>query len=592
MARVTVADVIGQQLRRAFAGALRDVRQQLDVTSRDAGLNTWQAVKTDYLGDSLTPADMAEIAALGEVPILGPVATFLELVNKAGHFVLEIASGWALGSFFAEAMRPLWNEITHDIWDTFPSELIDPATAARLESKGIPFGYNPNDEARGGGLNDARFAGLVADITNRPDVATALEMLRRGEVGEATTAENLRRLGYEQPIVVALLKLSRNLLSPADLALAVLRGFADRTEAEAYAARLGIDAADFQTLIDNTGEPPGVMDLLEAYRRDFIGRDRLVHGIRESRVRDEWVDVIEKLRYSPMSTADATRAFVENYISDDEGAAIAQQNGLLPEHWPIVRDSWGRPLAHEQMASLVFRGLASRAQFDQAMRESDIKNKYIEQSFEVAARLMQERLIVDAIKYGAIDLQTGAGLLMQQGYTPESVKVLLKLGLRETSASTHELTRSEITALYTDHILSRDDALKQLEAIGLPETVANYVLELIDAQTHAKEVRAEVSITRISYLSGGIDEAAAQKQLTDMGLSVDQAQYTLGTWNREKHRATRTLSESQIVKATKNAVFTPDEAITLLEGIGYSRANAATLLLSNGILLSAPTPAG
>jgi hypothetical protein len=60
-------------------------------------------------------------------------------------------------------------------------------------------------------------------------------------------------------------------------------------------------------------------------------------------------------------------------------------------------------------------------------------------------------------------------------------------------------------------------------------------------------------------------------------------------WNRERKRASRGLSEAQIVKATKGGEYTPSQAIQLLAGLGYSKGDAATLLLSNGIAITPPT---
>jgi hypothetical protein len=581
------ADQLAEILRRAIAGALKDAEPELKAIA-DAGGKT---AGTSVFGDVGSLAGIiTDVILVGAVlePGLGEAVGGMKAAEAAaGKFGIGSALGYMLGYSVFTWLGPFFSPLEQAIAQTFPNLPLDPATSARLAARGLVSRDSAATEASRSAIDAGRFGHLFYDALQAPSLVEALELFRRGEIDEPQLELILTRNAINPDWHHHLIRLARVLLSPADLALANLRGHLDEAEMLAYAHTLGVIDADMQTLVDNTGEPPGPQELLEAYRREFIDRGRLERGIRQSRIRNEWIDVVERLRFVPMTTSDAVRAVVENYLTPAQGQAIAEQNGLEPGHFAVLHESWGRPLAHMEMASLVHRGIASRAQFDQAMRESDIKDKYINQSFDVATRLLSERLIVSAIHFKAITLQEGSKRLLELGYDKGAVSILLKLGLHEQTGAAKELTRAQITTLYAEGGFTRAEAIQHLEALGYSALVAGEELQIIDLQAHAREIRAEVAVIRTNYLAGAIDATRAETELRQLGLTQAQAGHDIGVWNREKRRAARSLSETQIVKAAKAGTIHPSEAITLLEAIGYSRANAGVLLNSNGVPVAA-----
>ena len=582
----TPIEVIAGAIRSAISGSVSDSRGEFDAISKDAGANADAALQSGLFGGGLSLDDiLLLIPGVGELLTL-PGLTFKAIFDKAGRFVLGVATGWALGEFASEALRPVWLEITHAINDALQSEVFDVQTAAQLNAQGVIGEQFARSEAAGDNWSGDHLDFMTDGLQSRPDVGLLLDMLNRGLVQESDVDTALQRHTFPSFWWDKLKATRRVLLSPADLALATLRGVMTTADATSYAATLGVDPDDLNTLIENTGEPPGLMQLLEAYRRGFINQDTLERGIRQSRVRDEWIPTVEALRYEPMSVADAVRAVVENYLPDADGQTIAEQNGLTPEHWPLLVESWGRPLAIGEMGSLVHRGLATEDDFKQAVRESDIKDKYVDKAFALQERLLPERLIVSAIHYGAIDLQTGASMLLELGYSQQSASILLKLGLAEAHGTSHQLTRAQIGQLYADAIITRTDALSKIEALGFSATDAGYMLTLIDVQSQLKEQRAETSVIRANYLANAVTTQQATTELNNIGITGVAATHLINVWDNEKRRASRNLSEAQIVKAAKEQTITGQQALTDLTAIGYARNDATILLTSNGVTLT------
>lgn len=577
---------LGQYIAQEVQAAIERVLTAQKGEFQDVAVAGGEAAASGMLGDVGRITDIIT-NIVGDIPIIGsiidrPLKVFEDVENSGGKFGRGIGLGYLTGYAGYQLLQPYLREATHFIENLAQSQIFDPQTAADLAARGIISDEFAHSEAGGGGLDTPHENWLIDAAQTRPDVVTLLQLLNRDLTTDGEVDGALQRLGYQPNWRESLKGLRRQLLSPADLALAFLRTSITRETMEGYAKQLGVTVDDMQVLIDNTGEPPGPEQLMEALRRGFIDRERFDRGIRQSRVRDEWVDVEYALRLQPMSVADSVRAVVENYITEDEGKAIAELNGLEPKYYHTLVESWGRPLSHEQMGSLYYRGLASRKQFDQAMRESDIKNKYINQSFELTRRLLPERLIVQAIHYNAVSMKDGARMLMELGYDQQTTGVVLKLGLHEQQGLAHQLTRAEIVSLYEDQVLSKDQALQHLVTLGYTEQNARYVLTIADTANHAKEVRAEELAIRSSYLAKGIDKVQAHAQLLTIGLSASQADHMISVWDREAHRAERVLTEAQIVKAAKEGTITADDGLALLIGAGYSPPNARILLLSNG----------
>lgn len=569
-------------VREASDASLRDTKQDREDIQNAGAKTTVEGMVGDI---GKFAGILAAIPILGSLlgDVLGPVEEVLGGVEgEGGKLGTAFGAGYIGGYMLYQILSPLSQPLQHAVNAAVTNQIHDPDTAAMLVARGLMVPANGADEASGSGFDTDHFNRLVSLNESRPTIDQLTEMEHRNIISFDTFLTDAQRLGYNSENATHLWGISRQLLSAADLALAELRGFMQHSDALAYIKELGISPDDYQTLIDNTGEPPGTQDLLFAYRRGFIDKATLERGIRESRVRDEWIPTIERLRYSPMSVADAARATIQNYLPDTQAAEIAQQNGLEPDHWPFIRESYGRPLAHGEMTGLYNRGLASHEQVDQAFRESDQKDKYTDLSFELRRRLMQERYIVLAIQHNAITTQEGAKRLLQLGYDQADVNILLQLGLNEQKVTRHELTRAQIVTLYEDHVISKDDAITRLAALGYAKADAGYMIQIADIAVQAKEQRAELSVIRANYLAGAIDKDHAVSEMRQIGLPEGQANHNITVWDNEKRRAARTLTVAQIVKAGKEGTLTYDAALKLLVASGYSPGDSAIILQSNG----------
>lgn len=551
-----------------------------DITVEETGGgNTGGPTGTDVIGAVLTILGLAAVLDPAAVAAGGAV----EAVQSAGgKWGIAIGSGWFIGETVLSFLEPITRQLTHMVEAANTSQILDPDMAADLTARGIISDQFGESEAAGGGFDKAHFSWMLQAAYSYPALTQILDLWNRGELQE-TDVDRLLTLNGIAPNWQQQIKLlRRELLSPADWALAALRRNVDVETAADGAAMWGLTPDDFNTLLLNTGEPPGTMQLLEAYRRGFIDEPTLQRGILQSRVRDEWIPTLEKLRYAPMSTAEAANAVVRGYLTQVDGADIAQQNGLEPDHWQYVLESNGRPPSHEQLATLYLRGIISKAQFEQGIRESDIKDKYISDVFDLRVRflpLFEARTLLNS---GEITGKTFAEQLLVQGYQKDVIDEILKAAGTGKKVTAKHLTVADYTELYDAGILNADQTADGLVKIGYTEADAKTIITVAQTKSQAKLTTELVANVRSQFNRFKLTEQQASDELDIIGLPKVERDRLIEGWAIVRPQGTRTLTEAQTLKALKDKAISADDAYNRLRGLGLDDTDARLLILIDG----------
>lgn len=495
---------------------------------------------------------------------------------KAVGGLLTGAVAGTIGTFLSNQLAPLLYAAIR----SEPFLNLDPGTLAGMVAAGVMSDADGANRTAEQGINNAQFERLVLLAQSPPGAVQLGDLVNRGQMSEAEALSWLERQAVPAPVRGRLLGLREALLPPDLAALAVLRGVISEAEGAAISARSGVSAADFRIIIEDTGEPLGLEQLQEARRRNFIDTPRLVRGILQSRVRNEWVDVAEKLAFSPASTADAVQAVVQGHLPFARGEEISLENGLEPGNFQWMYDTAGEPLSRTELEELFNRGEIDEATVKQGLRESRLKNKYVDDAFRLHVRLPEPRQIVSALTHGAITKADAMALLRQQGFSAATAAILIAEGSNARVTAHHGLTLAEIRALYTDRLAPAGQAETWLIALGYDSADARRLFSLWDFLAHAGLVRQAVGVVRAKFVTRHIDEQKAVLELDQLGIPADARDRYLRVWKLEQQTQTRLLSEAQIVKAVKLKLKGTSEAwgLTRLVELGYDASDALLLL--------------
>lgn len=577
-------DQIAQTLRAALLGALKDAKDELTQIAEAGGNKASGGLLQDVTNISHIISNL--LPAAGELAGFAfPPLGLLEEAEKAGgKYGIAMGIGYWLGGAMEQAMQPVFEPVNHAIADAAQTEIFDPQTAAELQSRGIITDAYGRSEAAGGNLDGQHYDQLVDAALKRPDMLQLFDLWNRGYIAETDVNLALERNQIPEWWWDRLKQLRWQLLSPADLALANLRGEMTDADLQAYASRVGATPEDMKILIANTGEPPAAEQMMEAYRRGFVDQPTFDKAIRQSRIRDEWIPTMLQLRYSPMSTSDAIRAVIENYLTDDEGKAIAEQNGLIPEHWEPMKESWGRPLSHEQMLELYHRGQVTIDDVKQALRESDLKDKYIQPAIDLGRTLVPQRTIIMMLQHGVITHARAHSMLTEQGYTDDDAEAFIALGAAEHVSGAKQLSRTDIVTMYVDSLLTRAQATDHLKSLGYHDDDITALLDLATVKANAAQLKAIQRGVESSLKAHHLTANQAIAQLDAAGMDHSQAQGLVDLWSQERGHAVRELTEAQILSLGEHGLISPEDALGRLVGYGLAEADAKLLLILHGVM--------
>jgi hypothetical protein len=472
-----------------------------------------------------------------------------------------------LGSALSQVVSNYASAVTYPLNELKPNLVNDVGNLASAVALGIQDYDNALLNAHYQGLQTGSFDVLVDLAQNPPSVDDLAQFVNRGYMSEDDANAWLTRLGIPTTFKQFYQNLRTNILSPADASLGVLRGDLTLAQGRQIANENGFTDDQFNTLLLNTGEPLGLMQLLEAYRRKFISLDQLKAGILQSRIRDQWVDTAVALAVEPPSTADAIEASVQGYITQDQAKEIALQNGLEEEWFDAMWLTAGEPLSRTEMTDLVNRGYATEDQYKDALRQSRLKDSYINLSVDLIKRPMTISDALEANVQGYLTDDQADKIMDMNGLRTEDQPIL-----RESVGDPLSLT--EMLRLWNRGEVTQDQVEQALRESRLKDKYIPYALKLRTELPGLYDIRLMVS-------EGAIDTAAATNLLVELGYPSDLIKQLIAAFSGSSTTASKAVTESMLADLYLETAITATEFVSALKALGYSDANAALILEVN-----------
>jgi hypothetical protein len=508
------------------------------------------------------------------------VRTFLE-DSRSGEHQLKAVTGLLMGSVQSAIGLILSNELAplaYAVVGANPKLDVDVQSASNSAARRIT-GYADflsTAGQQGFGPDQAQvFYELAQQF---PDIADALEMYRRGMINVQALVLVLERNGVPPEFMLPYQQLANSELSLADAALAYLRSDISLAQAQDIAHANGYSDEQLQVFIGNTGEPLGLEQLLEGLRRGFVDTAEVERGIKQSRVRNEWIPLALKLRYSPMSVADAVNAAVQNHMSQAEAASIAQQNGLEATAFPVLYETAGEPLSRTEMEQLYNRGKVTKADVEQALRESRLKNKYVTDAFDLHVRLLEPRMLSSAVEFGTLSHADAIKRALEYGYSQADAEVLVGAASARKLHSRQQQIVAAAETMYVDNIITDAELADAAKSAGLEASEIAVIVTAASYRRQSKWITTVVSVIRSKYVAHHITEADATHYVDSLGIPAANRDQLIAIWNLERAANTAQLTVAEIVKAMKKGTIQPDNALARLVAKGYSSDDATILL--------------
>lgn len=497
-------------------------------------------------------------------------------MHALGGILFGVAQG-ALGTAISNAVAPIAFEINR----TGPNLAPDPGTLAQLVAARTMAWSDLSYWGRGQGLQDAFLQAMMEAAYSVPGAADLLDMLNRGDITEGQAVRMLERSGVHGELIGPVLATRYQLVSPADIALALLRGNIGQAEAEQLAGKQGITPRVLDILTLNTGEPPGIMDMVSLWRRGKISRERLVHAILQSRVRNEWVDAIEMLAVQPPTQEEVLQALVQGEVGQAEASRRFAEAGGDPSWFTSAWQTRANAPSPEQSATMAHRGIipwsgtgGNAVSYEQAFKEGRWKDKYAPAFRQLSVYLPPPREVTTLAREGAVTEAQAERLWEQHGLSADMAHTYWVSAHYQRTAHVHQLATSEITTLYFDQAITRDQAVSMLESIRWNKADAEWTLDITDLKrARAVHEQAVKKITAL-YVAHKIDRTEASTALHALDVPNAQAEQIILFATLEREANLKTLTAAEIAQAAIHKLVTIREALTMLEQDGYTPRDA------------------
>ena len=359
-------------------------------------------------------------------------------------------------------------------------------------------------------------------------------------------------------------------LSPAEAAVGVVKGHMDEGTAIDEAKRSGIDPERFLVMLLNTGEPPGLQQLQEALRRGIIDTGTFDKGVRQSRVRNEWTDTLIALRYAPVAAGEVLNAAVQGHLDPADARHRIDIAGIDPANFDWLYETHGRPPGTMELLHLYNRGEVSLAVVEQAIRESDIKNKYIPELVKLARQIPPQRTVVSAIRQGVLSTADGITKLRELGYNAQDAAMLAAEATATKHQRSRDLSEAQAVQLYSEGFITGDALRTMLTTLGYDSTEIGYLIALADHQRHWRFQQSAINAVHSRFVAHKIDSAQASNALDELGVLHTARDDLIALWQHERKAHVATLTRADLKAAHSKKLITTAEWEKRLANMGYA----------------------
>jgi hypothetical protein len=527
-------------------------------------------------------------------------------------------AGVAIGTATANVVEPALQELANAAKEQYPHYPLEPEDAAAARARepvedidGLPLhGVDPSHEARYGGMRQARFDVLTELQREHPSVGELLDLRRRrlalgGDhgIGQAEFQEWLRRTGYSADIIRALTKLLTHFLAPADIANAVQQGFVPGEDllpppetgdppfepptevvdidAVGEAGVAGVDRNRLKVLAELSGNPPGLMELLEMWRRNIITERAVERGIREGRLKTKWTPALKLLARLLLPPSVLVNLRLRGWIEADEFHTRMQPHGYNAAQADDWFKSSGRPMAPQQAFDAIARGAPGPfggtfdfGDFETAIRQSDIRPEWVEPLKKLYYKYPPLFQLRRAVESGGITPARAREIMHIERYEPDDIDGLIQSWVAAGGTTSKGLTVSDLANEYEARWLTRTQYIAALRELGYSADNAAAKADAEDARRARAARNRRVELIGQRYVKHALSRDQAVAELTASEVPARVRDSLMPEWDAMRSITPDALTSAQIKKAFAKAQITRAEAVARLLAKGYEEADA------------------
>jgi len=256
---------------------------------------------------------------------------------------------------------------------------------------------------------------------------------------------------------------------------------------------------------------------------------------------------------------DFPEKFAEEAAKLGMSREVAQQ--YWAAHWELPSASMGFEMFH--------RGIISREELEMLLRALDVmpfwRDKLIKLSYNVPTRVDVRRMY----ELGVVDLDYVYKVHLALGYSPEDAELLTRWVAKEYESGTRDVTRTEIINAYRMHVISREQAIEMLDAIGYSRDEAEFIIAVEDARAEREELYNYIKALKDLYITGAITEMTFADELDHLDIPASEKTKILASAHRSKRGKARLPDKSDLIRWARAGLLSREEFEARLRDLNY-----------------------
>ena len=383
---------------------------------------------------------------------------------------------------------------------------------------------------------------------------------------------------------------------PVTMALGVAQGQIPEKTARTYASYHGFGDDAMTALIEVANVGPQLGQAYSAWRRGLLTDTQFKTALKRTGLEDQWVPAMLALKTELLDPADLARGIHKGLIPDPgllatpaptgtgkvpaypvyqiDAVEQATGQGYTKDYLGVLVGLQGNPMGAHEAAQATFRGVIEQVDYDRAIAEGNTRNEWGEAIFEQSRAIPSPTNYVEGFIRNWISKQAMYDGAARHGMSTDDTDLIF---LNHGRPLTHNqvfigLLRGGTYDGPTDQI---DPAyLKSLQESDMrPEW---YNLSWA-GRFHYPAFFQVVS----AFTKGIIDAPTATEWLTYQGYDPAAIAAVIKPPGATGAKA-KPLTAAQIRSAWRSNQITEPEALTRLEALGYTAADAQILLNNPG----------
>lgn len=421
------------------------------------------------------------------------------MVDLGSVFGAESTAGqlliWGVGQqVIGAAIAPFLQSLANETWQVDPSVPVPPGTLADLVQRGLIDPGAGAAEAKKSGIGGDQFDKLVLAAETAPNLGTLIAGYQRQklQLGDGTTANDsllggLKELGIDPKWWDLITELAVDWPSPADVMNALLEGQIDRPTALDWYVKGGGNPDWFQHDFDSKGSAPTPDMLNTMVNRGYIpvggeGPDvtSFHQGFLEGPWRNKWETPMRQLGLYIPPPRTITALIHEGAVSDSQALAWFQDTGMSAETAAVylksahsTKTSTAKALTVSNITALYNDKLITESEAETQLVALGYPATSAQELLKLADFNLAHAQITSAVNrikalYTQRKINAGAAgkALAQLGQPAAQVSALIETWDIQLSADVKQLTEAQVVGAFVYEIMTQDEAMGNLEAIG------------------------------------------------------------------------------------------------------------------------------